>query len=235
MASDPVQSPSVSEVPGGAKAPWSPMGIALVTLVLSPLPGGILHAINYGRLGAAERKRLALASNLITTVPFFLLAFYTAGWGYTEGWGRVLTYLAAMTLASYFYKSQEYLFRRHRSAGGQKASLLLPVVFSAIVTVLLAVGLSYAEAIGHQISHQRNFEEALGLMKDGKGEEAEKLFRAYQKNYPEEMESYWNLALIYEEAGHTEAAKQELRAFLARSPDSPEVKEYLAGLESSRE
>jgi hypothetical protein len=30
---------------------WSPAGIALLTAVLDPLAGGILHGLNYGRLG----------------------------------------------------------------------------------------------------------------------------------------------------------------------------------------
>lgn len=54
------------------KLPWSPTQIAVMSLVLTPLTGGILHALNYERLGAPARKRVALFSNLITSIAFFI-------------------------------------------------------------------------------------------------------------------------------------------------------------------
>lgn len=220
--SDPEKHLSSSEDSPGARLPWSPTGIALITLLFSPLPGGILHAMNYARLGQPERTRLALASNLVTTTILFFVAFYA------ERSLRAVIWLAAMVIATYFYKSQDKLFRRHRSAGGQKASLLLPGTLSVVVPVILALGLTYAE----DTRNQRSFEEAVRLVEEGKNIEAEREFRAYQRVYPDDIASYWNLALIYERSGNIERAKQELRIFLTRSQNTQEVQEFLDRLES---
>ncbi len=222
MLNEPEKNHSVAQDSCGARAAWSPTGIALITVLLSPLPGGILHALNYARLGKPERTRLALASNLVTTTVLFFLAFQA------EGSLRVLLPGIALVIAAYFYKSQGNLFRRHRSAGGEKASLLLPGILSVLFPVILALGITYAE----DVRIQRGFEEAIRLMEEGKSGEAETKLLAYQSAYPDDMASYWNLALIYEQSGNNERAKQELRAFISRSQNPQEAQKYLDRLES---
>ena len=213
---------AVSEDSRKVRAPWSPTGIALITVLFSPFPGGILHAINYARLGQPERKYLALSLNLITAIILFLAAFYA------QRPLQVLIWAASIAVAIYFYKSQDELFRRHRSAGGQRASLILPGIISLIGLVILVIGLSYAEGV----RYQKEFDEALRSMEEGRIAEAERGFRDYQKVFPDEMASYWNLALLYEQSGDIEKAAQELRMFIARNPNSQEVQEYLLRLES---
>lgn len=115
--------------------PWSPKGIALVSLLLSPLPGGVLHALNYARLGVPARKRLALFSNLITGVALLAIPFWIEA--------PFVRLAAALFASAYFYKSQERLFQAHRSGGGQKASFVLPVVLT-LVAALLLFGLYHA-------------------------------------------------------------------------------------------
>lgn len=220
MLGGPAQHLAVNEPSRSERAPWSPMGIAIITVLLSPLSGGVLHALNYARLGQPERRRLALASNLITTTLLFFVTSYA-------GLMRGLAWATALIIAAYFYNSQEGLFRRYRSAGGQKASLLLPGILSVIVLTIAAVGLSYAE----DIRYQKDFEEAVRLMEEGKTTEAERAFRACQVVYPDDVASYWNLALIYERSGDIEKAKQELRMFISRNQNSQEVQEYLDRLE----
>jgi tetratricopeptide (TPR) repeat protein len=197
----------------------------LISVLFSPLPGGILHALNYSRLGQPERQGLALTSNLITTTILFLTLFFGSGrFPYLFG-------IASLLMAAYFYKSQEHLFRQHRSAGGQKASLLLPVVLSVIAPVILAFGLSYAE----DFHYQARFKEALRMVEAGKYTEAERGFRAYQEAYPDDVASYWNLAVIYERSGDIGRAKKELKVFLAKDPGSKKVREYLGRLESIKQ
>lgn len=116
------------------RSAWHPTGIAVVTLLLSPVPAGILHALNYSRLGVPARKRLALFSNLIAGVA--LLMFQAPGSFPRMG--------ATLLLAAYFYKTQEQLFQAHRAQGGRKASFFLPVCLAiaaivALVAILFAV------------------------------------------------------------------------------------------------
>ena len=123
-----------------ARAPWSPTGIALVTLLLSSVAGAVLHALNYSRLGWPQRGRLALFSNLITPLLVGLAAML-GPWS-----GLRLT--VAIFLAAYFYKTQAALFERHRASGGRKASLVLPVILLMVALVGLAVILSVGELPG---------------------------------------------------------------------------------------
>ncbi len=59
---EPIQPDAVRPVGPG---PWSPTGIAFLTLVLLPL-GGILHGLNFRRLGRPGSSRFALWRNLVS-------------------------------------------------------------------------------------------------------------------------------------------------------------------------
>ena len=124
-----------------ARAPWSPTGIALVTLVLSPVAGAVLHALNYSRLGWPQRWRLALFSNLITPLVFVLVGMRTSG-------GAGSNLVIPLFLAAYFYKTQAPLFERHRAAGGSKASLVLPVILVVVAVAILGVILFLGDMLG---------------------------------------------------------------------------------------
>lgn len=117
---------------GGAPAvqpPWSPTGIAVLSVVVSPLLGGILHGLNYERLGRPELKRFALARNLLSATA--LLLFWNLD---------MPTSFASLFMAAYFYKTQEEPFLRAVPAGGRKASLFRPaVLFIALALALLVV------------------------------------------------------------------------------------------------
>lgn len=117
------------------KQPWSPTGIAVLTLIFSPIAGGILHGLNYGRLGQRPFQRFALSRNLFAGV--LLIA-----------WGWLLPDLNSLGIsflfAAYFYKTQEEAFRQHLSAGGGKGSLIVAGLISLLVLIpvlLLALGL----------------------------------------------------------------------------------------------
>lgn len=121
---------------GTSKAPWSPTGIAVLTLLFSPFAGGVLHGLNYSRLGQPVYRRFILARNLLAGGLIFLFAnLPTLN---TPGLGIAFS----LFVAAYFYKTQEQAFQKHRSQGGRKASLLLPVVLSLVV--LAALGVLYA-------------------------------------------------------------------------------------------
>src|SRR5262245_26977389 len=113
----------ISETAGKAPgAPWSPTGIAVLTLVFSPLAGGILHGLNYGRLGQPLYRRFILSRNLLAAGLFVLFSSL-------PNLSRPgLAIAISLFFAAYFYKTQERAFQSHRSQGGRKASFLVPVV-----------------------------------------------------------------------------------------------------------
>src|SRR6476659_1442269 len=110
------------------KLPWSPTQIAVISLVLTPLAGGILHALNYERLGAPQRKRVALLSNLIAGMAAVINPFGSVGF--------------ALFASAYFYKSQEQLFQAHRSQGGRTTPLVVPILLALGVGVMLVIGVA---------------------------------------------------------------------------------------------
>jgi hypothetical protein len=118
---------------GRTRPPWSPTGIAVLTLLFSPIPAGVLHALNYRRLGRAGRARLAFATNLISGLLLMLLSLQITFWGWAS----------SALLALYFYKTQEPLFQKHRAAGGKKASILPPTLISLGILAVLTAGFLY--------------------------------------------------------------------------------------------
>jgi len=114
--------------------PWSPLAIAVLTLLFSPLAGGILHGLNYARLGQARLRRFALARSLLAGLLLILPATLL----------RQSTFnpVASLFIAAYFYKSQEDLFQEHLSQGGRKGSpwtAILIALLAALDTALFGI------------------------------------------------------------------------------------------------
>ncbi len=123
--------------PARPRLPWSPTGIAIVTLILSPLPGGILHALNYVRLGVPSRRPVALFTNLFSGISILLLPYFLQ----PSPWRLV----GNLFLAVYFFKSQDRLFQAYHSGGGTKASLVLPVILTITAFLVLVFAFSLLE------------------------------------------------------------------------------------------
>jgi hypothetical protein len=121
---------SQSEAGGSLRAPWSPTGIALLTLFCSPLAGGILHGLNYGRLGQPIYRRFALARNLLAAL---LMLFPTLLLKESYSLGTSLFF------AAFYYKTQEAAFQRHLSRGGKKGSIFMAILLSLAVLIVVAV------------------------------------------------------------------------------------------------
>jgi hypothetical protein len=119
---------------------WSPTGIAVLTLIFSPVLGGILHALNYPRLGRPGLRRFSLWRNLLAAALIFLPALLDLR---LPG-GQMM---ASLFCAAYFYKTQGFLFDAHRTAGGPKASLALPILLAVAAVVALAILLAAFVAV----------------------------------------------------------------------------------------
>jgi len=123
------------------KEPWSPLAIAILTLVFSPMVGGVLHGLNCERLGRPGFQRFVLSRNLVASAGTIFIPFLL-GAGTSFGFSG-----ASLFFAAYFYKTQERLFQDHLSQGGEKGSLLVAILWAILVTipmVILSVILSLA-------------------------------------------------------------------------------------------
>jgi tetratricopeptide (TPR) repeat protein len=215
-----------SPVPQGSERPaWDPAGIGRVAFFLSILPAGILQAINYERLGAPERVRWTLVRNLGAAAAFFGAAFFTE---------LPHLFFAVFHGLAYFYfrESQRGLFAAHLARGGARASFRRPVVYSIVGLVALVVGL-FAHAYYLTIRDEQRFREAVGLLESRQYKPAEDLFRLYRRSNPDDIASYYNVALIYLWQADTARALQELREGLARDPSDTAATSLLAELASA--
>jgi len=123
--------------PIATRNPWSPFAIAIVTLIFSPLVGGILHGLNYARLGQGRLRRFVLARNLLASLLFILVSAVLQE-------ARFQPTGASLLFAAYFYKSQEGPFQECLSHGGKKGSLATAILIALLVALgalLFSVGL----------------------------------------------------------------------------------------------
>jgi len=111
--------------------PWSPLAIAVLTLVFSPLAGGVLHGLNYSRLGQGHLRRFVLARNLLAGVLLLLLATAV---------GRLAPPIGVSWLfAAYFYKTQERGFEACLAEGRQKGSLMVAILIALLTSLAVVV------------------------------------------------------------------------------------------------
>ena len=201
--------------------PWSPSVISLITALFSILPGGILHAMNYARLGYPQKKRLVLVSNIIMSVFLIFLSLLT-------NMHYLFFLVINLAYAGYFFKSQDSIFQNHIEKGGKKGSLIGPMILSVLTT-----GLIFGASLGYDHLKSMDYEEAVVMMTAGKYDEAEKLFQSYKKYSPKEESTYYNLALIYQETERFDLAIAELKTLLRMNPKDTEARSMLRELESN--
>lgn len=121
------------------KPPWNPAWIATITILFSVLPGGILHALNYERLGLHQKKK----ANLITNLLLFIFIFMASTMLQEMRFG-LFQLVFHIACASHFYKSQTNLFQRHLADNGTKASIWFPL-FISFLGWLLIMYITFAE------------------------------------------------------------------------------------------
>ena len=116
---------------------WSPFGITWISLLLSPLTGGVLHALNERSLGRERSWRATLYRNLLLGVLLLRPGLLKL----TMGPGSLRA--GNMLIAMYFYKSQSDLFAQHVATGGAPARFGIPVLVTlgAYLLYIVLVGI----------------------------------------------------------------------------------------------
>jgi hypothetical protein len=109
---------------------WSPFGIAWISILLSPLIGGILYALNERRFGLSI-WRLTLYRNLLAGALFITISTLLK-----ESPLPLLPLAANIFFGLYFYKSQDSLFAAHIDAGGGKAPFRAVLLLALAFTIL---------------------------------------------------------------------------------------------------
>ncbi|HEY0072793.1 MAG TPA: tetratricopeptide repeat protein [Abditibacteriaceae bacterium] len=210
---------------------WNPVAIVWICLLFSILPAGIMYALNFERLGQPEKKKGALLFVGVISIIFYVIVAVTSiapnMHPALDKQLRLLCGAFTLSVAACFYRNQKPLFLRHLRQGGKKAALLKPVLLSFIAILIVMASFGYWLVA----QEEKKFNRAIVLYEQGEYKDAERLFKSYKVDNPDESGVYLNLALIYLETERPEQAKEELQEVIRLEPQNEEAKDLLQELE----
>lgn len=126
---------------------WSPLGVGLVSLVLSPLVGMLLYIFNYHRSGDYQRRNLAIMGYIAVSMGVLAAVFWLP-----VGF-KFLLYAIHALLGGFFYWTQRELYDEHVREGGKQANWIIPgaigIAIAALFIYLMAMFSSMPERNEH--------------------------------------------------------------------------------------
>ncbi|GEM_PF-5950391 len=197
-------------LPFAGKKAWNPKGIHVLSWFFSPLPAGIVWALNYERLGHPEKKLGAFLIALLLTAAVVAISMI-------PNVPRFLLLLLNGSAASIYYYAQADLFRKFLEKGGSKASFLLPTVNSlALILVVFAVLYGISE---HQEGvWMKRINEIDELLSNSRYTAAKARLSALKNDYPEQPAPHIGLAVVYLEQDRIDSALASIDQAIVRAP-----------------
>lgn len=124
---------------------WNPKGFLILSILFSFLPAAILYSLNYGRLGFSKKKNISLLISIIAFAIMISMALLI-NLNILKG----IFYGLNIGAAVYMRQDQSKLFENHVLNGGRKASYLVPVLVSTVITAIFLVLMFYSINIPDQ-------------------------------------------------------------------------------------
>ncbi|MFL0268051.1 hypothetical protein [Candidatus Clostridium radicumherbarum] len=124
---------------------WNPKGFLILSILFSFLPAAILYSLNYGRLGFSKKKNISLLISIIAFAIMISMALLI-NLSILKG----IFYGLNIGAAVYMRQDQSKLFENHVLNGGRKASYLVPVLVSTVITAIFLVLMFYSINIPDQ-------------------------------------------------------------------------------------
>lgn len=185
------------------------------------LPGVILFAFNFERLGKAKLKKPVLIGGIL-----FFIALLWAWLYLPESWDTPLAVIhiaSAIGLAAWQYP----FYRRFLDNDeGSVESLFKPALLSVLFLLfMVSIGLGW-----NWYQHEKLKKEMNAAMQDydiGNYKDAVAKLKAVIHDYPFENLAYTNLSITYETMGHRDSAIQVIENWLQQMPDDEQAKERL--------
>jgi len=205
------------------KRPWSPFHLGLISYFCIILPGGLLFAENFERLGKAGWK---LGVQLLTLFWFFLMMASIAWLPANLTWISELVHLI-FPVGMIFLQNPSYQkWREETEDMVPKASLSKPILASVLFALFLFSAIVAKDwYLRHRL--EKRMSQAAEAYTQGQYEQSTRILRSLQHDYPDERTVYVNLALSHEAVGQRDSAIQVFRTWLERSPGDEEVSEML--------
>jgi hypothetical protein len=119
---------------------FGPAAIVAHTVLLTPLVGAVLAAMNHRRLGNQPAARYAILAFALPSVAFIVAEVVDIG-GPLSGVARLAGFGWTFAVAYRLFYEHEVLFAKHVAAGGRIARWYLATLsaMSVVVIALLAV------------------------------------------------------------------------------------------------
>jgi len=211
-----------SELPSKA---WSPLYIGIISYFCFILPGVILMAINYGKLGRNDLRRRALFIGIIVFVLLVVLFSFLPS---KYDWLTTSLHIgAAFAIAGIQYRL--FAKARENNPGWKTESILIPALLS-LVFLIVPIGiiilrneyLFKKEKEGLRISkdffEKKDYQNAIHALKN------------VRDINPQQQLSYVNAAIAYDAMGKKDSAKLVLKQWLEIAPDDSEAQELLRSM-----
>jgi len=208
---------------------WNPLYIGIITYFCLVLPGVILFAINFEKLGKPNFKK----PFLIVGSLFFIALLWA--WLYLpESWDTFLAIIhmgSAIGLAAWQYP----FYRRFLDNDeGSVESLFKPALLSVLFLIfMVSLGLGW-----NWYQHEKLKEDMNAAMQDydlGNYIDAVVKLKTIVQDYPYENLAYTNLSITYETMGHKDSAIVVMENWLQQMPEDEQAKERLYQLRYSPE
>jgi tetratricopeptide (TPR) repeat protein len=202
---------------------WNPLYIGIIGYFCLLLPGMILFALNFEKLGKPKLKKPVLAGGVL----FFVIML--AAWIYLPAsfdWFLEALHIGVpVALAAWQHPIYRKLLDDDHNEVYQE-SLLKPAVLS-ILFLLVFISLTLALQWWSHEQLKKKMTEAMQLYDTGSLQEAANHLREIKKEYPAEQLSYINLAITYEAMGKTDSATAVLEEWLLKAPEDSQAQEML--------
>lgn len=195
---------------------WSPLGILIIGLFTSTLASGVLHSINWRRLGDRDRFLPSVVTVVCMDSILVLILIFYASLDVI-----LLTGLLNIGFCWYLYRNQVHAYRRFRSSGGQRASLILPAIacflFGVFATKTLALAVLTLQIAEYESKNSR-LDKAREYMYYGQMVQARACFDTLLTKDRLDTEVRFSLVRYYETTGSCDSALAELQHILDIDP-----------------
>lgn len=208
---------------GPRKTIWNPLYIAIIAYFCLLLPGMVLFALNFEKLGKPRFKQAFMLAGIL----FF--CFMLAAWMYLPeryDWALEILHIGVpVGIAAW----QHPLYRKQIDDDSNEVypeSLLKPAILSILFLLVFVASVLGFEWWRHE-QLKKKMATAMELYDTGSLQEAANLLKEIRNNYPGEQLASINLAITYEAMGKTDSAALVLENWLERAPDDAQAREML--------
>lgn len=124
---------------------WNPKFFLIISMLFSFLPAAILYSLNYGRLGLNKKRNVSMAISFIAFIIMISIALII-----NQSIVKSIFYGINIGAAVFMNNDQSKIFKDHIINGGRKASYLIPVLVSTVITTILFALIFYTSNIPDQ-------------------------------------------------------------------------------------